>query len=67
MLKKLILGTQVLFLIWVVLSVANADCSNSEYVGACQAGTGIGVLLIIFLWALVNIILLTIWFVTKKK
>lgn len=67
MYKKFILGTQVLFLVWVILGIANADCENTEFVGACEAGTGIGIFLIMVLWALVNVILLTIWFVTKKK
>lgn len=67
MLKKVILGTQVLFLAWVILGIANANCDSEEFVGACQTGTGIGIFLIMMLWAFVNVILVTIWLVTRKK
>jgi len=67
MFKKFILGTQVLFLIWVILGVTGSECEGQEFVGACQAGTGIGIFLIMILWAVVNVILLTIWLVLKKK
>jgi hypothetical protein len=67
MLKKFIIGTQVFFLIWIVAGLAGANCENEEYVGACEAGTGIGVFLLFMLWAMVNFILLVIWLVTKKS
>jgi hypothetical protein len=67
MLKKFIIGTQVFFLIWVISGIAGANCEAEEYVGACEAGTGIGIFLLIMLWAFVNFILLVIWLVTRKK
>ncbi len=59
------LAVQAIFIIWIVTGV-NASSSNTSSCGslsakACQdaqnAGTGIGVFLIIFLWVLVDIIL----------
>jgi hypothetical protein len=67
MLKKFIIGTQVFFLVWIIGGMASASCETEEYVGACEAGTGIGVFLLFFLWAMVNFILLVIWLVTKDK
>jgi len=59
------LAVQALFIIWIITGV-NASSSNTSSCGslsakACQdaqnAGTGIGVFLIIVLWVLVDIIL----------
>ena len=59
------LAVQVLFLVWIIAGVSSASGSCDGKVGdalnACQAGTaagaGLGVALIIFLWAAVDVIL----------
>src|SRR5689334_17902165 len=67
-----ILAVQVLFVIWIVAGTNSAsdNCSTNEYSDACRAGaavgTAIGIGLIIFLWALVDVILGVIWLVTNK-
>jgi hypothetical protein len=68
-----VLGVQVLFVIWLILGInaaSDSNCSNSEYADACRAGeaigTGIGIGLIILLWALVDVILGVVWMVTNK-
>ena len=69
-----ILAVQVLFIIWLVTGFNAAsdsgNCSTSDYSDACQAGqtigTGIAIGIIIFLWALVDVILGVIWLVTNK-
>jgi hypothetical protein len=66
MLKKFIIGTQVFFLVWIIGGMAAANCETEEYVGACEAGAGIGAFLVFFLWAMTNFILLVIWLVTRK-
>ena len=67
MLKKFIIGTQVFFLVWIISVMASASCETEEYVGLCEAGTGIGIFFLVFLWAIVNFILLVIWLVTRKE
>ena len=68
-----ILTVQVLFVIWLIAginAVSKDTCSTSEYSDACQAGqaigAGIGIGIVIFLWALVDVILGVIWLVTNK-
>lgn len=70
----IILVVQVLFVIWLIAginTVSQDTCTDSEYADACQAGAaigaGIGIGLIIFLWALVDVILGVIWLVTNKS
>ena len=67
MLKKFIVGTQVFFLVWLISIVVMASCETKEYVGACEGGIIFGAFLTVFLWAMVNFILLVIWIVTKKN
>ena len=67
MLKKFIIGTQVFFLVWIISVFAAASCETEEYVGACEAGTGIGAFLLFFLWTMANFTLLVIWLVTRKE
>lgn len=69
-----ILVVQVLFLVWIVAGVGdaanNCDGEVGDALELCQAGTaigaGIGVGIIIFLWAFVDIILGLIWLVTNR-
>lgn len=69
-----ILIVQVLFLVWIVAGVGeasnNCDGEVGEALELCQAGTaigaGIGVGIIIFLWAFVDFILGIIWLVTNR-
>ena len=71
----LILFVQVIFIIWIIVGVASAsdNCAgvDADYLDACQAGTavgaGIGVGLIIVLWAMVDVILGVIWLVTGRN
>jgi uncharacterized membrane protein len=67
MLKKLLLEYRHYLFFWLVAGVAGANCEAEQYQGACEAGTGIGLFLIMMLWAIVDIILLLIWFITRKK
>lgn len=68
-----ILAVQVLFIIWIVAGANSASdsCSTDEYSDACRAGqaigTAIGIGLVIFLWALVDVILGVVWLVTNKS
>jgi hypothetical protein len=71
----------ILFLIWVIAGAGSAantvkDCSSlsGQAKQVCEAGnagtaagTAIGVGIIIFLWAFVDIILGVIWLVTRPK
>lgn len=69
-----ILVVQVLFIIWIVAGTSSAASNCDGLVGTdldvCQAGTaigaGIGMGIIIFLWAFVDIILGLIWLVTNR-
>ena len=65
----------ILFLVWVI-SAGGAAAENCDDVAraerdACEAGTAIGasigIGLVLFLWALVDIILGVIWLVTNRK
>lgn len=70
-----ILAVQVLFVIWLIVGLnsvaSDTSCSNDEYSDACRAGeaigAGIGIGLIIFLWALIDVILGVVWMVTNKS
>jgi hypothetical protein len=71
----------VLFLIWIIAGIAgrtSKDCATNPDVvsgaiskSACEAasdaGTGIGVALIFFLWFLGFIVLSLVWFMTRRK
>ncbi|MGZ5408310.1 MAG: hypothetical protein ACXWDG_11075 [Aeromicrobium sp.] len=65
----------VLFLVWIVtgLAAAGNNCAGEtgDSLSACQAGTAvgasIGVGIIVFLWAFVDIILGILWLVTRPK
>lgn len=71
----IILVVNVLFLIWVIGGVAGSSgtpegcgsLSNETCNEAEAVGTAIGVGLIIFFWALLDVILGVIWLVTRPK
>jgi hypothetical protein len=64
-----------LFLAWVIAGASGASHNCSGLAGQdlsnCQAGTaigtGLGVVIVIFLWALVDVILGVIWLVTRPR
>lgn len=65
-----------IFLIWIIGAAADRpskDCeadqflSKSDCVAASDAGTAIGVGLVIFFWFLVTVICFLIWFATRPK
>jgi hypothetical protein len=68
--------TNALFLFWIIAGVNDRPSQNCEAgtylskqdcVAASDAGTAIGVGLILFLWFLVFIVEAVIWFMTKPK
>ena len=68
-----ILAVNALFLLWVIAGAKTGNsCSNltGDALTTCQAGqagTAIGVFLIIVFWAMVDIILGVIYMVTRKR
>lgn len=56
-----------LILAWAIGGGASADCENEKYTDACEAGTGIGIAIILFLGFLGFIVLSLIWFMTRPK
>jgi hypothetical protein len=71
-----VLVVQGLFIWWLFAGMSNisqqtAECANQAYSDACEAGTAIGasigIGMIIFLWALIDVILGVIWMVTNKS
>jgi hypothetical protein len=68
-----ILAVQVLFVIWIIAGVNGTSdtCPKDQYSDACNAGeaigAGIGIGIVIFLWALIDVILGVIWMVTNKN
>ncbi len=68
----IILIINVLFLIWIITGISSRPSATAALdLKTCQAasdaGTGIGVFLIIFLWVAADIILGIIWLITRKK
>jgi len=69
-----ILVIQVIFVIWIIAGASSASSNCDGLVGdeldICQAGTaigaGLGIGIIIFLWAFVDIILGLIWLITNR-
>ena len=60
----------VLMLIWVIAGTSGANCGSKgdQYSKAgCEAGTGIGVGIVIFLWFVGFVVLSLIWFMTRPK
>jgi hypothetical protein len=56
-----------LVLLWMVSGASKADCQNQTYTTACQAGLGIGLTIILFIWFLVAVPMSIIWYATKPK
>ncbi len=59
-----------IFTIWVIGGVNSTHCdryASDLNQNACQAGTGIGVGIVIFLWFLGFVVLSLIWFMTRPK
>ncbi len=64
----------ILMVIWIVTGIATApngsncaDLTQQSCQAATDVGTGIGVILIVIIWALVDIILGIVWLVTKPR
>jgi hypothetical protein len=75
-LSWVIIAVNILFVVWLIGGLGSAvkdSCAGEtgDQLTACQAGTaigaGIGGFMILFLWVMVDIILLVIFLVTKKK
>ena len=68
-----ILAVNVLFLVWIIVGASSAKPANcgslsaADCTTATQVGTGIGVVLIIVLWAVVDVILGVIWLITRPR
>lgn len=61
-----------LFLVWIIAGIsdrASEDCPPGDElcINASDAGTGIGVALIIILWFLVFVVLALVWLMTRPK
>lgn len=61
-----------LFLIWIIAGISSrpsTDCAPGDElcVNARDAGTGIGVALIILLWFFVFVVMAIIWFMTRRR
>jgi hypothetical protein len=68
----LLLVVNALFVWWVIaggMAAQNDDCAPGDSLceGAVDAGTGIGIALIIILWFIVFVVLSLIWFMTRPK
>jgi hypothetical protein len=68
-----VLAFNVLMLIWLIAgisTVGNNDCASQTYADACQTGAdvgaSIGIGIILFVWALGDVILGVVWMVTRK-
>jgi hypothetical protein len=57
-----------LILIWAIAGGASSDCgTDTTYQGACEAGTGIGVILILILGFFGFVFLSLIWLMSRPK
>jgi hypothetical protein len=62
----------VLFLVWIIAGISSRtskDCPPADTlcINASDAGTGIGVALIVFLWFIGFVVLALVWFMTRRK
>ncbi len=57
----------VIILAWAIGGAASNNCSQQTYQGACQAGTGIGVALVLLIGFFGFAFLALIWFMTRPK
>lgn len=69
------LTVQAVFVLWIVVGIAGAsgtpdNCGQID-TGVCNdlqtAGAAIGVAVVMFLWAFVDVIMLAVWLVFRKK
>jgi hypothetical protein len=62
-------GWCLLILAWAIAGGSSAanDCSHHAYQNACDAGAGIGVLLILFIGFFGFVFFSIIWFMTRPK
>lgn len=58
-----------LILVWAIAGGGGAanDCEGERYQDACEAGAGLGILLILFIGFIGFVFLSIIWFMTKPK
>lgn len=56
-----------IILIWVIAGSSSANCEQQDYQGACEAGTGIGVVLILILGFFGFVFLSLIWLMSRPK
>lgn len=57
----------VLCLIWIISGASSSNCADSTSQTNCQAGTAIGVGLIIGLWFMGFVVGALVWFMTRPK
>jgi hypothetical protein len=62
-----LIAWSVLVLVWVIVGVNSADCENEEFQDACEAGTGLGVGVILFLGFMGFVVLALVWFMTRPR
>lgn len=56
-----------LIIVWVFAGVAASNCESEQYSEACEAGAGIGVLLVLFIGFVGFLFFSIIWFMTRPK
>jgi hypothetical protein len=59
-----------LFAVWIIGGVNDANCNqygDQASRSGCEAGTGIGVGLVLFLWFLGFVVLSLIWFMARPR
>ena len=67
-----LLAVNAVFVFWVIAAAVDRpskDCAPTDQlcINASDAGTGIGVALVVFLWFMVFVSLSLIWFMTRPK
>jgi len=62
-----LIAWSVLILVWAIAGGASAECENEEFTEACEAGTGIGIALVLLVGFIGFVFLSLIWFMTRPK
>ncbi len=62
-----LIAWSVLVVIWIIVGVNSAECETAEFQDACEAGTSLGVGLILFLGFMGFVILALVWFMTRPR
>lgn len=57
----------VLIVVWVIAGLNGAGCEDEEFQGACEAGTGIGVGLVVLFGFLGFFVLGLVWLMTRPR